>query len=74
MDVFYVGILTLLAVTAIFYIVFFGFIYYWHLTKKSFIVVPVIFTFEFFIKGFIAVVVVSLIFYYLPYVANLLNL
>jgi len=70
MDVFLVGLITLLVCTAIFYVVLFGFIYYWHLKKTSFVVVPVIFAFEFFWKGFLVVAVVSIIFYFLPYLAN----
>ena len=66
MDVFTVGIITLFAATAIFYIVLFSFIYYWHLKKISFIVVPVIFTFEFFITGFFVVAIVSIVIKFLP--------
>jgi hypothetical protein len=72
MEVFFVGLLVLLVVTAVFYIVFFGFIYYWHLVKTSFVVVPMLFTFEVFFKGFVALVVITLIFKYLPYLVTLL--
>lgn len=72
MEVFFVGLLTLLVVTAIFYIVLFSFIYYWHLVKTSFVVVPIIFTFEVFYKGFIALVVITLIIHYLPFLVSLL--
>jgi len=74
MDVFFVGIITLLVATAIVYIVFFGFIFYWHLTNRTYVIVPMIFTFEFFIKGFVAVAIVSVLFQYLPYLTNLLGL
>ena len=53
MDVFFTGLVTLLIVTAIFYIVLLGFVFYWHLKKTTFIVVPVIFTFELFVGAFI---------------------
>ena len=66
MDVFTVGIITLFAASAVFYIVFFSFIYYWHLVKISYIVMPVIFTFEFFAMGFFVVSIVSIIIQYLP--------
>lgn len=66
MDVFTVGLFVLLVMTAIFYIVLFSFIYYWHLKKISYVVVPVIFTFEFFTIGFFVVAIVSLILNYLP--------
>jgi hypothetical protein len=66
MDVFTVGVLVLLAMTAIFYIVFFSFIYYWHLKKISYVVVPAIFTFEFFAAGFFVISAVSIILNFLP--------
>jgi len=66
MDIFTVGLIVLFAMTAIFYIVIFSFIFYWHLVKISFLVVPMIFTFEFFAKGFLVVAIVSIILNYLP--------
>ncbi len=66
MSIFIVGLLTLFATTAVFYIVFFSFIFYWHLTKVTYIVVPMIFTFEFFVTGFFIVAIVSIILNYLP--------
>ena len=57
MAIFWVGIITLLAVTAIFYIVLFSFIYYWHLVKITYLVVPAVFTFEFFVIGFFIVAI-----------------
>ena len=48
------GTIILFACTLIFYIVFFSLIYYWHERKVSVVVVPLIFTFEFFIVGFLA--------------------
>ena len=66
MDVFTVGLIVLFAMTAIFYIVLFSFIYYWHLKKISFVVVPVFFTFEFLVLGFCVVSIVSIIINYLP--------
>ena len=66
MDAFTTGIIMLFIATAIFYIVLFSFIYYWHLKKISFIVVPAVFAFEFFITGFLIVAIVSIIVLYLP--------
>jgi len=66
MDIFGVGIITLLATTAVFYIVLFSFIFYWHLKKITYVVVPAIFTFEFFSIGFLIVVIVTLILQYVP--------
>ena len=66
MDIFWVGLTTLFVATAVFYIVLFSFIYYWHLKKITYVVVPVIFTFEFFVTCFFIVVIVSIILNYLP--------
>ena len=71
MDVFTIGIITLFAVTAIFYIVLFSFIYYWHLKKITYAVVPMVFTFEFFIKCFLIVAAVSIVLNYLPYLIKI---
>jgi len=66
MDPFLVGIIVLFVMAAIFYVVLFSFIYYWHLKKLSFVVVPMLFTFEFFIIGFFLVSIVAIILKYLP--------
>ena len=71
MDVFFTGLIVLFVMTAIFYIVLFSFIYYWHLKKLSFVVVPLIFTFEFLIAGFFIVCIVSIILNYLPGIIGL---
>lgn len=68
MDIFTTGLVVLFVMTAIFYIVIFSFIYYWHLVKTSFVVVPAIFTFEFLIVGFFVVSIVSIILNYLPFI------
>lgn len=74
MDVFTTGLIVLFIATAIFFIVFFSFIYYWHLKKISFIIVPVIWTFEFFVMGFFVIAIVSIIINYLPEVIRALGL
>ena len=66
MDPFFTGLIVLFIGTAIFYIVLFSFIFYWHLKKITFVVVPVFFTFEFFLLGFFTVAVISIILNYLP--------
>ncbi len=66
MDIFYTLLIVLFIATAIFYIVFFSLIYYWHLKKTSYVVVPLIFTFEFFITGFLIVAIITIIIKYLP--------
>jgi hypothetical protein len=70
MEIFTVGIITLFAITVLFYIVLFSFIYYWHLTKITFIVLPVVFTFEFFAICFFIVCLVSIAFTYIPVIIN----
>jgi len=71
MDVFTVGLFTLFTVVAIFYVVLFSFIYYWHLVHISYMVVPIIHAFEIFLKGLIAVAIVSIILYYTPVLIGL---
>ena len=66
MDIFTIGLITLFSVTAVFYIVLFSFIFYWHLKKITYVVVPMIFAFEFFVSGFFVVSLVSIILNYLP--------
>jgi len=66
MGVFTIGLIVLFIVAAIFYIVFFSFIFYWHLKKITFVVVPMIFAFEFFLIGFLIVSIVAIIIQYVP--------
>jgi len=66
MAIFTVGLIVLFVMSAVFYIVLFSFIYYWHLIKVTFFVVPLVFTFEFFAIGFLVVVVASIILKYVP--------
>jgi len=72
MSLFYLLVTILFIATAIFYIVFFSLIYYWHLKKTSYVIVPVIFTFEFFITGFLIVAIISILVKYLPYIINII--
>ncbi len=73
MDIFYLLLIILFILTTIFFGIFFGFIYYWHLKKTSFVVVPMIFTFEFFAIGFFIVAVLTLSIKYGPLVFNLMS-
>lgn len=66
MDIFSALLVILFIATAIFYVVFFSLIYYWHLKKTSYVVVPFIFTFEFFIIGFLIVAIITIVVKYLP--------
>ena len=72
MDIFTTLFIFLLIATAIFYVVLFSFIYYWHLVKASYVIVPLIFTFEFFATGFLIICIISVILNYLPEITALL--
>ena len=74
MDVFTIGIIVLFVMTAIFYIVLFSFIFYWHLKNITFVVVPVFFTFEFFVAGFLVISLAAIIISYAPGIVQLLKL
>jgi len=74
MDIFTFGLIILTCVAIVFYIVLFSFIFYWHLKKISFVIIPTIFTFEFFVIGFFIVSIVSIIINYLPVLVNTFNL
>lgn len=66
MDVFTTGLVVLFIASAIFFIVLFSFIFYWHLKRVTYFVVPAVFAFEFFVMGFFTVAIVSIILQYLP--------
>ena len=73
MDIFFILLIELFIATVIFYIVFFSFIYYWHLVKISYVIVPLIFAFEFFTAGFFIISLITIVVKYLPLVVNYLN-
>ena len=66
MDPFTVGIIVLFIMSAIFYVVIFSFIYYWHVVKSSIFVVPALLAFEFFATGFLIISLTSIIIEFLP--------
>jgi len=68
---FFWGTIILFIATAIFYIVFFSLVYYWHEKKTTFVIVPLLYTFEFFAIGFFIVSLVSLLMQYLPDILKL---
>jgi len=74
MDPFILGLTVLFVMSAIFYIVAFSFIFYWHLVKISVVIVPALWTFEFFAVGFLIVAIVSIVINYLPVLIRLLAL
>ena len=72
-DYFFWGYTILLAATLIFYLVFFSLIWYWHERKATVVIVPLIFTFEFFAVGFFVVSLICLVLQYLPDILFLIN-
>jgi ABC-type multidrug transport system permease subunit len=66
MEIFTTLFIILLVATAIYYVVFFSLIYYWHEAKLSYLILPVIYTFEFFIVGFLIISIISILVYYFP--------
>ncbi len=73
MDVLFLGTIILLVATAIFYIIFVSLAYYWHEKKISVVVIPLLYTFDFFIIGFLIVVLLVLVTQYLPGAINTIN-
>ena len=71
-DYFFWGMIILFGSTAIFYIVFFSLMYYWHETKATFVIVPLIFTFDFFLVAFLVISIIVLVLQYAPEVLKLL--
>jgi hypothetical protein len=56
----------LLVMTVLYYAVFFGFVYYWHEKVLTYILAPVVYTFEFFAIGFLVVIAASILLEYVP--------
>jgi len=70
MDIFSTLLTLLFIATTIYYIVFFSLTYYWHEKKTTFIIVPAIYAFDFFVAGFLIISVISIIFNYFPELLN----
>ncbi len=70
MEIFTSLLIALIVATILFYIVFLSLVYYWHETKTTLLVVPLIFTFDFFATGFFIIAIVSLLVEYLPEIIN----
>lgn len=73
MNYFFVGVYILFFSTVVYYITIFSLLYYWHEKKITYIVVPAIFTFKFFAKGFLYVSALSFILSNLPIILKLLH-
>ena len=67
---FLLGTKILFLLTIIFYIVFFCLTFYWAETKSTFLIVPLLYTFKFFLIGFAVVVVISLFIESLPIILS----
>lgn len=73
MDYLFWGTIILFAATLIYYIVFFSLIYYWHLKKATVLVVPLIFTFEFFLIAFLVIAAGVIALNYFPAVWEIIS-
>ncbi len=73
MPYFFWGTIILFIATAIFYIVFVSLVYYWHEKKTTFVVVPPLYTFEFFLTGFLIVCIIFLLIQYLPDILKMVS-
>lgn len=71
MSLIFWGTIILFAVTLIFYGVFFSLIYYWHQKKITYVVVPLIFTFEFFLVAFLVIGLGLILLNYFPDIIGL---
>ncbi|MEK7124601.1 MAG: hypothetical protein AAB877_02900 [Patescibacteria group bacterium] len=71
-DYFFWGIVILFGATAVYYIIFLSLVFYWHEKKTTFIVVPVLYTFEFFLISFLVISAIAIALRYLPALLNLL--
>jgi len=72
MSYFFWGTIILFGATLIYYIVFASLVYYWHEKKTTVLIVPLIYTFDFFIIGFLVVSVVCLILQYYPEILKII--
>lgn len=72
MSYFLIGFIALSIATVIFWIVWFSIMYYWHNKKETFVIVPALFTFEFFLAGFLLLALIAIAFQYLPDVTKLI--
>jgi len=66
MNYFFWLTVALLILTAIFYIVCVSLVYYWHEKRATYVIIPLLYTFEFFITGFLMISVISIVLQYLP--------
>jgi uncharacterized membrane protein YhdT len=60
MTFFILAFIALLIASLIFYIVWLSLFYYWHEKRETYIVVPMLFTFEFFVTGFLFISLLSI--------------
>ncbi len=72
MTYFFWGTVILFVCTIIYYLVFFGLVYYWHETKTTVVIVPLLYTFEFFVIGFLVMSLGVILLQYYPEILNLL--
>ena len=70
----FAGTLVLFGATIIFYIGAVLLLYYWHEAKPTFIVLPMLYSFNFFIIGFLLLALVAILFQYTPEILPMLNI
>ena len=58
--------IALLVATVIFYLIFLAFIYYYHEKRTTLLIVPLLYTFDVFITGFLVICLASLAVAYAP--------
>lgn len=71
MTFFLLAFIALMIASLIFYIVWFSLFYYWHEKAETYLIVPALFTFEFFATGFLLISLLSII---VAYFFNLTSL
>jgi len=67
------GTVLLFVSSAIFYAVWFYFLSYWHEKKTTFVIVPLLFTFDFFLVAFLIITLAVMLLQYLPTIMSFVN-
>jgi len=70
---FFWGTIILLVSTAIYYIIFFSLVYYWRETRANYVVVPLLYTFDFFIAAFLIISFACIFLQYFPEALTLIR-
>ncbi len=65
--------ITLFIVTLIYYLVWLGLVWYWHEKKTSLLIIPLLYTFDFFIIAFLVMSLVVIVLTYTPDIIQLIQ-